>query len=248
VVRTGTDAAGPHASAAGEVCVIPGLRTPLGSAGSAAWLITVAFETPCKIPSSGFLAVGIRVTPNAGWARTDGQSLHMSDAGVQQSGPHLGDHAWQIIGAGTSAIHFGTKRSIRIRALTGMPVLQNGVFATGTNSFSRGMGGMFPPARTHGWSTHIDGAAAFANGFAVVFLSPARLEPGVVVPGMRGLAGLGTPLVLMAITPLGSTGAANVKLMDPVAPYAATVHLQALLVNRAGAALTFTNANATTFP
>lgn len=246
VVRVGTDAAGPTTGVAGEICSVIGLMPPLGANGPAAWVITTNFATGgCRIPTKSHLAAGIRV-PVSGWT-ADGQSLHMTNAGAHQSGPHQQDHGWQILGAAATAVHFASSRSVRVALLTSAPILQNGVFATTTTAYSRGMGGMFPPTGTHGWSTHVDGGTGFASGVAGLFLSPAVINPGFPVPGIRGTVYLGSPLISLATVPLDANGRANVSLVDPIGLYGITVYLQAILANISPPGFALTNVNATTF-
>lgn len=246
VVRSGTDAAGPTTGVAGELCVVPGLMTPVSTVLTPiAWILTTNFTSPCRIPSKGFIGAGIRV-PTSGWA-ADGQSLHMGDQAVQQSGPHQGDHAWQIIGAATSAIHLASKRAIRVSLLTSTPVLQNGVFATTTTTYAKGMGGMFPPIGTHGWSTHVNAGTPFAGGVTGIFMSPVVNNPGLVIPGVRGSVYLGSPLISIATLPLSATGTANLSIIDPIGTYTITVHMQAIVVDSGFTAIALTNVNSTTF-
>jgi hypothetical protein len=245
VLRLGTDAAGPTTGVAGELSVTGPFMTPLGGNAPAAWVITHTFGTPTRIPSKGFFSAGLRLVP-AAWT-ADGQSIHMSDQAVQQSGPHQGDHTWQIIGAATSATHLASKRSARIKVLTGTPILQNGVFATTTATYSRGMGGMFPPIGTHGWSTHVDGGTPFANGVAGIFMSPTVVNPGLALPGIRGLVYLGAGLVPLATVGLDANGRANVSIVDPIGMYTVTVNNQAILVDTTFTNIAMSNTNATEF-
>ncbi len=246
VIRSGTDAAGPTTGVAGELCVLAGLLTPPTTILTpVAWAITNNFTTPCRIPTKGHFSAGIRV-PTSGWT-ADGQSLHMSAAPNHQSGPHIQDHGWQIIGAAATAVHFASNRSVRVTLLTPTPIIQNGVFATTTTTYSRGMGGMFPPIGTHGWSIHVDGGTPFAGGVTGIFLSPVVINPGFPIPGIRGSLYLGSPLVSVATLPLDATGRANLSVIDPVPVLGVTLHTQAIVVNSTLTAIGLTNVNGSTF-
>jgi hypothetical protein len=246
VVRSGTDTAGPTPGTAGELGVVAGLTTPIGSPGSGAFLVTTDFATPIGIPQKGFFAVGIGLSANAGWPQTDGQTNHTTFQVGQQSGFHQDDHAWQIIGGVTT--HPNQLRSWRIALRLAAPVLQNGSFATGTANFARGMGGLFPPLTSHGWSTHINAGSTFADGFAAIFLGPALSPLGLPVGGISGSLCLDPRLIVpFPLFNLNGSGALNVAIVDPVRPFrGARIYLQAACASRAFA-VSFTNAAGTSF-
>ena len=248
VVRSGiSDAAGPTTGVAGELCVVSGLTTPPSTVLTpAAWNITTAFSAGCRIPTKGHFAVGLRLPANPLWSG-DGQSVHVSYMAQQQSGPHQEDHGWQIIGAAAAATHPSSRRTFRVAILTSAPIIQNGVFATTTTTYSRGMGGMFPPIGTHGWSTHVDGGTAFNGGVTGIFMSPVVNNPGLPIPGIRGSVYLGSPLISIATLPLSATGTADLSILDPIGTYSITVHMQAILVDAGFTAIALTNVNSTTF-
>lgn len=252
VVRGGTDAAGPDATAAGEFCSIVGLTTPPSTVLTpAAWILTSNFTAPCRIPTKGFISAGLRLPANALWS-SDGQSLHAS-AGrgpttVQASDLLQGDHAWQIL-TGPVVNHPTSFRSWRVRLLFSTPILQNGTFATTTATYKRGMGGMFPSSTgSHGWSTHVDGGTPFAGGVTGIFASPVVVNPGFPIAGIRGSVYLGAPLIAIATLPLSATGTADLSIIDPASLLTAvTLHLQAVLVDPTLTAIALTNVNCTTF-
>lgn len=248
VLRTGTNTSGPTAGINGEMCVVLGLMTPLG-VGITSWQITTSFFTPCRIPAKGFFSAGVRLAANAGYPGTDGQSVHSSDFNVQQSRPDQGDHAWVMVGT-NAATNFLSKRSLRIRIHTDAPILQNSDFAWSTGPHSRGMGGMFPPDVTHGFSTHVDGGPTFASGFTSVFMSLGACNPPIVVPGIqRGLyIYCGGPIFQFPVNSLNTNGAADIPLFGPIGSnWNITVYLQAVVVNSNWTTLTWTNVNATRF-
>jgi hypothetical protein len=241
VVRSGTDAAGPTPGAPGELASITGLSTP-GGVGTLAWIVTADFSTPCVIPQKAFVSAGIRLGANPAWP-TDGQSVHATAMALQQSGTHQEDHGWQIQ-AGTVS-HPTQLRTWRVALRTLTPLLQNGVFATGTSTYARGMGGMFPRPG-HGWSTHIRAGTSFGSGFAAIFLGTSALAAGVPIAGIDGnLCILGT-IVPFPLVPLDASGNADVKIIDPLGTYGTTtVYLQAVVASPAFA-LHFTNMNGAT--
>lgn len=248
VVRSGTDSAGPTPGAPGELSTIVGLTTPSGAATGAAWFITADFATPCAIPEKGFFSAGLGLGINPLWP-ADGQSVHASSTQLtQQSGPHQGDHAWQIL-TGPVVSHPSGGRSWRIAPRVLTPILQNGVFATGGTAYSRGMGGMFPPMTTHGWSTHITAGSKYAGGFAATFLSTGQLASTVQLGGFGGSLCIDpATLVPLPLLPLDGSGNLSVGIMDPVGgPFGlATVYLQAVVVST-NFDLHFTNMNGSTF-
>lgn len=246
VVRSGTSAAGPDPTVAGELTSINGLATPTG-VGIVAWQVTADFATPVAIPEKGFFAAGLRFAANPGWPTTDGQSLHGTNTATQQSGPHQEDHAWQIQAGVTS--HPSLKRTWRMAPRVLTPTLQNGVFAVSTTNYAKGMGGMFPPIATHGWSTHISAGASYAGGFAALFASGGKLASSIAFAGFGGNLCIDPATLLpLPLLPLSATGTADVPILPvvngPIGP--ATVYLQAVVVSPAFA-LHFTNMNATTF-
>jgi hypothetical protein len=245
VVRSGTDAAGPDPTAAGELCVLSGLVTPSGS-GILAWIISADFATPCAIPQKDFFAVGVRFSPS-GWT-ADGQSIHATQQSQQQSGSHQEDHAWQIL-AGPVVNHPSVLRTWRFALRLTTPIMQHGSFATGTTTWARGMGGMFPPPTTHGWSTHINAGTKYAGGFVAPFLATGRLAGGIQLSGIDGslcITGTVVPLLLVG---LDGNGAANIPILDPVPVFGglSTLYGQSVVVNSGFNSIHFTNMNAVTF-
>jgi len=244
VVRSGNDTAGPTPGAAGELCVISGLQTPSGT-GIAAWLITVDFATPCALPQKDFFSVGMRF-PVSGWT-ADGQSVHATDVSAQQAGSHVQNHSWQIL-PGPVVSHTGS-RSWRFTLRLTTPLLQNGSFATTTATYALGMGGMFPPPTTHGWSTHVRAGPKYAGGFAAPFLATAKLPSGIQLGGIGGSLCITGTLVPLLLVGLDANGAANIPVLDPVPVFGglSTLYAQAVVVDPTFASIHFTNMNGVTF-
>ncbi|MEZ5962983.1 MAG: hypothetical protein R3F56_03960 [Planctomycetota bacterium] len=247
VVRGGTDSTGPDATTTGELSVISGLSTPSGGNTPSAWIITADFSTPCAIPENSFFSVGVRFAAAPLWS-ADGQSIHASANTTQQSGTHQEDHAWQIL-PGPVVSHPSSFRSWRFALRVNTPVQQNGTFPTGTTTYARGMGGMFPLDTTHGWSTHIRAGAKFASGFAAPFLSTARLPAGLNIAGIDGRLALTGTLVPLPLFNLDATGGVDIPLLDPVPLFGglSTAYLQSVVVSPTLTDIHFTNSNAVTF-
>lgn len=244
VVRQGADSTGPAAGSGGVLCFVGRLSLPAGS-GQMAWIVTTALAQPCLIPTDGFFSVGLRVPPEPGWSG-DGVSVHSAPA-AYDSGPQRQDHAWQFVDNTQAFTHPSRELSWRFALLTDTPVVQNGVFPTGTRAFSRGLGGMFPPLGTHGWSTHVDGGPVFARGIARVFLTASLLPQPIVAPFVRGSIYLGPDAIGLATLFLDGDGRGDLPIVDPVRRFGITPWVQAVMIDNSLTRFATTNAQAATF-
>jgi len=194
LIRKSGPTKGPDATPAGVIWQSNVLTTPLGT-GTLAWMNTLNFATPIKIPCDRDIFCGLQFTPAPAWS-ADGHSLHGSFYAGGTSGdvvrPNSPTLSWTII----------SNTPPRRVQVTGAPCVNRVWLITSTPQFnvgnlhiqarapspSFGAGGIYPdvavPAR-EGLAFRLkDTQAANSNAF---FLVSAKFSPiGLSLPGMQG--------------------------------------------------------------
>ncbi|MFQ5503220.1 MAG: hypothetical protein ACE5F1_00305 [Planctomycetota bacterium] len=250
VIRKGTDAAGPTTGKAGEVAVIGPLQTPPSTSTTpAAWGLTANLTTPATLPSCvGHYAFGLRLGPSPKWT-SDGQSTHASRQSAAASHANQGDHAWQIIGAATTATHPSLKRSwrYRVNALPdASPTCQVGNILSATGTPKNGMGGMYPNTA----ATPPNGLVATIrsngnkSGSSVLLASAARTAGIPVFPGTSRAYVSPVGLLVLGTTTLDAQGNGRITIIGSVPTgLLGTVYVQALNFSTGFTKITMTNSH-----
>ena len=171
VVRTGTDANGPTAGAAGRIAEYP-FTSPADPAGGVkAWTVTVTFGSPLTVTCSGHWSFGLGLDAAPTWP-ADGLSCHMTLGSQTLQHVNSIDMAWQIVNGVTS--NPPGKRAWAQRVLIGSgPILQM------TLDGKRSLAGLFPQSGHKVYAGNFSGGEGMAH--ALLFLGVGALPSGATI-------------------------------------------------------------------
>lgn len=237
VVRTGTDANGPTAGAAGLLHDFGPFSMPTVAAGGAhSWNLTVTLAGKVKIPCEAHMSFGVELGAAPQWP-ADGVSQHMTLGSTTNEHANAGDMTWQIVNGTTS--HPTPRRAWSQNVIVVNPTLQMSLDG------KKSMAGLYPKSGHRVFAGNISGGEPAAK--ALLFLSVDALPTGIrIEPGTAKLQLDPSALFMLSVVSIDRYGDAYFPLgyVPSLCPVW-TLWFQAVICGKHKEYLT--NAQATTF-